>query len=84
LDIVHDNNNRDRNLARVVEMLELADRFFLDHLKQICESILQPAVTAETVEYLLSIAQKTNASQLQAICEHFLRNRESASAAAMR
>lgn len=69
------NQDRDRSLTRVVEMLELSDRFFLDHLKQICESILQPAVTHDTAEYLLGIAQKTNASQLQSICEHFVRNR---------
>jgi len=65
------------HLGRVVELLELADRFFLDHLKQICETLLQPAVSAETVEYLSGIASKTNASQLQSICEHFIRNRES-------
>lgn len=81
LNIHHD--NRDRNLAHVVEMLELADRFFLDHLKQICEFKLQPAVNAETVEYLLSVAQKSNASQLQAICEHFLRNLATVQAAAV-
>ena len=68
--------DQDRNLGRVVEMLELADRFFLDHLKQICETILQQTVNAETVEYLLGVAQKTNAYQLQSICEHFSRNRE--------
>jgi leucine-zipper-like transcriptional regulator 1 len=87
LDIAHNNTNnqnitdhphlyRDRNLVRVVEILELADRFFLDHLKQICESKLQHAVNGETVEYLLPVAQKTNASQLLSICEHLLRNRE--------
>lgn len=68
--------DRDRHLSRVVEMLELADRFFLDHLKQICETMLQPAVSADTAEYLLGVAQKTNASQLLSICEHFLRNRD--------
>jgi len=67
--------DQDRNLSRVVELLELADRFFLDHLKQICESLLQPMVNGETVEYLLSVAQKTNARQLQVICEHYARNR---------
>lgn len=67
-------STRDVNLARIVEILELADRFFLDHLKQRCETILQQAVTAETVEVLLPVAQKTNAGQLQAICEHFIRN----------
>ena len=65
------------HLGRVVELLELADRFFLDHLKQICETLLQPAVSAETVEHLSGIAQKTNASQLQSICEHYIRNRQS-------
>jgi hypothetical protein len=70
------NQDGDRNLGRVVEILELADRFFLDHLKQICETMLQSAVTAETVEYLLGVSQKTNANQLQSICEHFIRNRE--------
>jgi len=66
----------DGNLGRVVEMLELADRFILDHLKQICETLLQPCVNADTVEYLLAVAQKTNSLQLQAICEHFSRNRD--------
>ena len=68
--------DRGEYIGQVVEILELADRFFLDHLKQICETLLQPAVNAETVEYLLHVAQKTNAIQLQAVCEHFLRNRE--------
>lgn len=67
---------RDVNLSRVVEILELADRFFLDHLKQICETMLQPTVSAETVEFLLPVAQKTNSGQLQAICEHFMRNQQ--------
>merc|ERR1712154_538135 len=68
--------DRDMNIGRIVEILELADRFFLDHLKQICETILQPSVGTKSVEYLLQVSQKTNACQLQAICEHFLRNRE--------
>lgn len=69
--------SREANLNRLVEVLELADRFFLDNLKQICETLLQGLVTAETNEYLLQVAQKTNAMQLQAVCEHFSRNRES-------
>lgn len=64
------------NLSRIVDILALADRFFLDHLKQICETQLQSCVAGDTVEYLLQVAQKTNAMQLHAICEHFLRNRE--------
>jgi hypothetical protein len=64
-----------RQLDRIIEMLELADRFFLDHLKQVCENMLQLAVAPDTVEYLLQVSQKTNATQLQLICEHFIRNR---------
>ncbi|CAB9509976.1 zipper-like transcriptional regulator 1 [Seminavis robusta] len=67
---------RDVSLGRIIEILELADRFFLDHLKQICETMLQPSVSAETVEFLLPLAQKTNAGQLQTICEHFIRNQQ--------
>jgi hypothetical protein len=67
----------DQHLGKIVEMLELADRFFLDNLKQICETMLQPALNAETAEYLLAVAQKTNSNQLQAICEHYFRNRGS-------
>ncbi|KAL7557497.1 hypothetical protein ACA910_005253 [Epithemia clementina (nom. ined.)] len=63
-------------LSRLVELLELADRFFLDHLKQVCETLLRNAVNADTVEYLTSVAQKTNANQLHEICKHFARNRE--------
>ena len=63
-------------LSRLVELLELADRFFLDHLKQVCETLLRNAVNADTVEYLTSVAQKTNASQLHEICKHFSRNRD--------
>jgi hypothetical protein len=74
----HHGTDRGANISRVVDILELADRFFLDHLKQICETLLQPAVNGETVEYLLQVAQKTNAMQLQAICEHSLRNRDTA------
>jgi len=75
-------NMSDRNgsrccLNKFVDVLELADRFFLDHLKQVCETQLQSNVRGETVEYLLQVAQKTNAIQLQAICEHFVRNRDS-------
>jgi len=68
--------NRETNLSRLVDILELADRFFLDNLKQICETLLQAMVNAETNEYLLQVSQKTNAMQLQAVCEHFARNRE--------
>merc|ERR1712228_379883 len=61
-------------VERVVELLELADQFFLDHLKQVCERILQPMVRMDTYEFLLNVAQKTNAGQLENVCRHFERN----------
>ena len=73
----HANEGARCSLEKVMDILELADRFFLDHLKQVCETQLQSNVRADTVEFLLQIAQKTNAVQLQAICEHFIRNRDS-------
>jgi hypothetical protein len=64
-------------VQRVVDLLEIADQFMLDHLREVCEQVLQPTVNSETVEYWLQVAQKTNASQLAAVCEHFLRNQGS-------
>ena len=73
----HSGQGGHSSLSKIVDIMELADRFFLDHLKQVCETQLQKKVRHDTVEYLLQIAQKTNAIQLQAICEHFIRNRDS-------
>ncbi|GKZ01433.1 hypothetical protein MPSEU_001094100 [Mayamaea pseudoterrestris] len=69
-------NDQDATVVRLVEMLELADRFFLDHLKQLCESMLQKYINEDTVESVLSVAQKTNSTQLLSVCDHFLRNRD--------
>mmetsp|Transcript_2484 Transcript_2484/g.6503 ORF Transcript_2484/g.6503 Transcript_2484/m.6503 type:complete len:493 (-) Transcript_2484:273-1751(-) len=66
----------ERRIERVVDVLELADQFFLEHLKQLCEQALCPTVNAETFEYLLQVAQKTNAMQLEGVCRHFQRNRD--------
>ena len=63
-------------VQRVVDLLEIADLFMLDHLKQICENILQPTVNSETVEFILEEAQKTNAAQLIRVCKHLLRNQD--------
>lgn len=63
-----------KSINEAVELLELADQFFLDHLKQVCECILQPAVNNQTFEELIRVAQKTNAVQLEMICRHFERN----------
>lgn len=74
--IIIDRNNMNDGIEKAVELLELADQFFLDHLKQVCERILQPAVCVDTIDYLLSVAEKTNARQLQSVCRHFQRNQD--------
>uniref|UniRef100_A0A6U0SL89 BTB domain-containing protein n=1 Tax=Eucampia antarctica TaxID=49252 RepID=A0A6U0SL89_9STRA len=65
-----------QGIEHAVEMLELADLFILEHLKQECEKILQPVVNLDTLDYLTQVAQKTNSPQLCAICSHFQRNIE--------
>jgi len=65
-------------LHHITDLLELSDQFFLDNLKQNCELLLQPHVSFDTVEYLRQVAQKTNASQLLSICEHYVRNEDNA------
>ena len=71
-----DMENMTEGISRAVELLELADQFILDHLKQVCERILQPAVNPNTCEFLLQVAQKANATQLEKICNYFDRNQD--------
>jgi len=61
-------------ISSIVSILELADQYFLDHLKQVCEVQLSKYVNRDTIEYLGMVASKTNASQLDKICKHFERN----------
>jgi len=63
-------------LGMVIELMKLADQYMLDHLKQICETKLQDVVRDDTVDYLLQVADQTNAWQLSSICRHFIRNRQ--------
>ncbi len=62
------------SIQTIVDILQMADQLLLDHLKQRCEQILQPVVNENTVEFLLQVAQKTNAMQLESVCNHFIRN----------
>jgi len=64
---------------RTIQLLELADRFMLDHLKQVCEGILKPLVDAHTCEFMLDVALRMNAPQLEQLCRFYQRNREVAS-----
>uniref|UniRef100_A0A7S2W4I0 BTB domain-containing protein n=1 Tax=Rhizochromulina marina TaxID=1034831 RepID=A0A7S2W4I0_9STRA len=57
-----------------LELLECADQYMLDHLKQICETRLATVVAEETVDILLEAAERNNAWQLGSVCQHFLRN----------
>ena len=61
-------------MDRAIQLLELADQFFLYNLKQIIEGILQPAVNGETHTFLRQVAHKTNANQLESYCRYFERN----------
>eukprot|EP00804_Cyclotella_cryptica_P018551 CCRYP_004369-RA/>CCRYP_004369-RA protein AED:0.02 eAED:0.02 QI:551/1/1/1/1/1/2/63/666 len=72
IDVV--NSESVMEMERAIALLELSDQFFLYNLKQICEELLQPAVNAETYSFLMSIAQKTNAAQLELYCRYFERN----------
>ena len=58
----------------VISLLELADQFFLYSLKQICEKELCACVNQQSYPFLIQIAQKTNASQLESYCRYFERN----------
>jgi len=56
----------------VVPILEAADRFGIDQLKQHCEKILHQAIDIDTVENLLSIADVFSITELRASCERFI------------
>ena len=62
------------SLRKACEILELSDRFMLDHLKQVVEAVLSENVTEETVESLLEFGKGVQAHQLVRFCLHFLRN----------
>ena len=62
------------NLETVIELLAAADKFMVDNLREVCEQLLHSAVNPENVELLLNIAERTNADQLLAVCQHFIRN----------
>ncbi|CEG48058.1 Kelch repeat-containing proteins [Plasmopara halstedii] len=64
----------ERELESLLELLIAADQFMLDHLKQRCERTLQYAVRIGSVEAISEAAEQANAIQLQAVCQHFLRN----------
>jgi len=69
----HDNVDP-ANIERVCNVMQAADQFFLDRLKQICEFHLQKVVNEETLEYLLERANMCDAKQLEAVCSHQKRN----------
>ncbi|RHZ08709.1 hypothetical protein DYB31_003929, partial [Aphanomyces astaci] len=58
----------------LLELLVAADQYMLDHLKQVCERQLQLALDKDNVGFLMEAAERANASQLMAVCRHFVRN----------
>ncbi len=61
-------------LQKACEILELADQYMLDHLKQVIERLLSNEVNPDTWSILLSHGRHCNADQLVALCEYFSRN----------
>ena len=57
-------------------LLEVADQYMLDHLKELCELRLTEEVREDTVETILELSERTNSWQLRAVCRHFIRNRD--------
>ena len=74
--IIINEDNKFEGINQAIEIMELANQFFLDHLKEMCERILQTDICTETYEFLLSAAEKNNARQLASACQHFQRNQE--------
>lgn len=55
----------------VQDLLAAADRFCIDRLKLLCESILCDAITVKTVETILSLADRHGCAQLKSACLEF-------------
>ncbi|GBG28993.1 RING finger protein B [Hondaea fermentalgiana] len=69
--------SRDLDKMRFLQnMLVCADRFMLDHLKQLCERELASFLSVSTVNELEYTALETNAAQLHLVCKHFQRQIE--------
>lgn len=57
----------------LAEILCVADRFVLEHLKQLCELRLSKFLRKETVDTLEECAEMSNANQLLDLCAYFRR-----------
>eukprot|EP01126_Amoeba_proteus_P054267 TRINITY_DN666_c0_g1_i12.p1 TRINITY_DN666_c0_g1~~TRINITY_DN666_c0_g1_i12.p1 ORF type:complete len:361 (+),score=63.46 TRINITY_DN666_c0_g1_i12:981-2063(+) len=58
-------------MDQLVELMLLADRFLLLHLKSVCEKYLKPFVNTKTVNHLYDIGERAKAEQLKASCVKF-------------
>jgi len=74
--IMIDSSNMSDGIGKAIEILELADQFFLERLKAEIERTLRPFVNHETFDFFLEVAQKANASQLEMLCLYFERNQD--------
>lgn len=60
------------NIEQICELMLLADRFSVDNLKEICETILITSIDKESVVYLLGIGDRFNALALKTSCLSYL------------
>ena len=53
------------------EMLQAADQYMLDRLKQLCETRLEGNLSVDSLQHVVELAESFNASQLSRKCVLF-------------
>ncbi|XP_031551379.1 uncharacterized protein LOC116288701 [Actinia tenebrosa] len=69
-------NTNCMSIDQLVEMMMLTDMYEVDHMKEACEMSLCACISDDTVLYLLSMADRYNATQLKSKCLDFMTNPE--------
>jgi leucine-zipper-like transcriptional regulator 1 len=63
---------QEMSISTVLDILQTADRFFLDPIAQTCERILAEKVSLENVEFIQSAIEHTNSKYLKEFCAWFV------------
>ncbi|CAL4997551.1 unnamed protein product [Urochloa decumbens] len=67
-----DQNAGESNTELILHLLEAADRYAVERLKLVCESILGKNLDVETVSTTLALAYQHNCDRLKDICLEFI------------